>query len=147
MLSWYAECGLCALLSRRLLLPLKSEVAFSDFIVYESSSRSMLRQEITGYKYLKCNYFDCWWLWIVDFFYVLRNNYFVLQVISYDSKRGGVSVITEKGEVTVSCLLIQQATHADTGFYSCSPSNTDVAMVKVHILEGKYYVIVVWNFY
>lgn len=59
------------------------------------------------------------------------------QVISYDSLRGGVSVITEKGEVTISYLLIQNADLADSGKYSCSPSNADVASVRVHVLNGK----------
>lgn len=60
------------------------------------------------------------------------------QVISYDSTRGGVSVITEKGDVTTSYLLIQNADLADSGKYSCSPSNADVASVRVHVLNGKY---------
>lgn len=60
------------------------------------------------------------------------------QVISYDSSRGGVSVITEKGDVTTSYLLIQNADLADSGKYSCSPSNADVASVRVHVLNGKY---------
>nr|CAD7431925.1 unnamed protein product [Timema monikensis] len=58
-------------------------------------------------------------------------------VISYDSSRGGVSVITEKGEVTTSYLLIQNAELSDSGKYSCSPSNADVASVRVYVLNGK----------
>ncbi|XP_068082347.1 zwei Ig domain protein zig-8 [Anabrus simplex] len=58
------------------------------------------------------------------------------EVISYDSSRGGVSVITEKGEVTTSYLLIQHAELSDSGKYSCSPSNADVASVRVHVLNG-----------
>lgn len=54
----------------------------------------------------------------------------IIQVISYDSTRGGVSVITEKGDVTTSYLLIQNADLADSGKYSCSPSNADVASVR-----------------
>jgi hypothetical protein len=57
-------------------------------------------------------------------------------VISYDSQRGGVSVITEKGDITTSYLLIQNADLADSGRYSCSPSNADVASVRVHVLNG-----------
>jgi hypothetical protein len=60
-----------------------------------------------------------------------------LQVISYDSQRGGVSVITEKGDVTTSYLLIQHAELTDSGKYSCSPSNADVASVRVHVLNGE----------
>ncbi|XP_068916511.1 zwei Ig domain protein zig-8 isoform X2 [Tenebrio molitor] len=58
-------------------------------------------------------------------------------VISYDSNRGGVSVITEKGDVTTSFLLIQHADISDSGKYSCSPSNADVASVRVHVLNGE----------
>lgn len=57
-------------------------------------------------------------------------------MISYDSQRGGVSVITEKGDITTSYLLIQNADLADSGRYSCSPSNADVASVRVHVLNG-----------
>ncbi|XP_037031829.1 lachesin-like isoform X2 [Bradysia coprophila] len=60
------------------------------------------------------------------------------EVISYDSTRGGVSVITEKGDVTTSYLLIQNADLADSGRYSCSPSNADVASVRVHVLNGEH---------
>ncbi|XP_069672036.1 uncharacterized protein [Periplaneta americana] len=59
------------------------------------------------------------------------------EVISYDSNRGGVSVITEKGDVTTSYLLIQNAELSDSGKYSCSPSNADVASVRVHVLNGE----------
>lgn len=63
--------------------------------------------------------------------------FYCLQVISYDSSRGGVSVITDKGEATTSYLLIQDAVAADSGKYSCSPSNADVASVRVHVLNGE----------
>lgn len=56
------------------------------------------------------------------------------QVINFDSARGGVSVITEKADVTISHLLIQKADLADSGRYSCSPSNADVAIVRVYVL-------------
>ncbi|XP_066158481.1 zwei Ig domain protein zig-8-like isoform X3 [Euwallacea fornicatus] len=59
------------------------------------------------------------------------------EVISYDSNRGGVSVITEKGDITTSFLLIQHADISDSGKYSCSPSNADVASVRVHVLNGE----------
>lgn len=61
----------------------------------------------------------------------------LFQVISYDSVRGGVSVVTEKGDVTVSYLLIQDAVQTDSGKYSCNPSNADVSSVVVHVLNGK----------
>ena len=59
-------------------------------------------------------------------------------IISYDSPRGGVSVFTVKGEVTVSFLLIQHAKPSDSGTYSCSPSLGDSISVNVHILRGEY---------
>lgn len=61
----------------------------------------------------------------------------ILQEINYDSARGGVSVITEKGEITTSYLLIQRAKSSDSGQYTCSPSNANSKSVNVHILAGK----------
>lgn len=46
-------------------------------------------------------------------------------------------MITEKGDITTSFLLIQHADISDSGKYSCSPSNADVASVRVHVLNGK----------
>ena len=62
----------------------------------------------------------------------------VLQEINYDSARGGVSVITEKGEITTSYLLIQRARSSDSGQYTCSPSNANSKSVNVHILAGEF---------
>ncbi|KAF6207678.1 hypothetical protein GE061_016125 [Apolygus lucorum] len=56
-------------------------------------------------------------------------------IISYDSPRGGVSVITEKGETTTSFLLIQHARPSDTGRYQCNPSNAQSKSVNVHVLN------------
>lgn len=63
----------------------------------------------------------------------------VKQVISYDSSRGGVSVVTEKGAATTSYLLVQDAAPADSGRYSCAPSNAELATVRVHVLNGILY--------
>ncbi|XP_058818799.1 zwei Ig domain protein zig-8-like isoform X2 [Topomyia yanbarensis] len=60
------------------------------------------------------------------------------QEINYDSPRGGVSVITEKGETTTSYLLIQRAKGADSGKYVCSPSNANSYFINVHILNGEH---------
>ncbi|XP_039500967.1 uncharacterized protein LOC120457482 isoform X1 [Drosophila santomea] len=60
------------------------------------------------------------------------------QEINYDSPRGGVSVITEKGDITTSYLLIQRASIADSGKYSCLPSNANPKSVNVHILKGDH---------
>ncbi|CAH4036534.1 unnamed protein product [Pieris brassicae] len=56
-------------------------------------------------------------------------------IISYDSPRGGVSVVTEKGETTTSFLLIQQARPSDSGTYQCNPSNAQSKSVVVHVLN------------
>ncbi|XP_039276400.1 zwei Ig domain protein zig-8 isoform X2 [Nilaparvata lugens] len=55
--------------------------------------------------------------------------------INYDSPRGGVSVITEKGDMTTSYLLIQRAQAADSGKYTCNPSNANSKTVVVHVLN------------
>ncbi|XP_047004694.1 zwei Ig domain protein zig-8-like [Schistocerca americana] len=59
------------------------------------------------------------------------------QAINFDSPRGGISLVTEKGALTTSRLLIQRATAADSGRYTCAPSNTAAASVRVHILDGE----------
>uniref|UniRef100_A0A336JZV2 CSON006378 protein n=1 Tax=Culicoides sonorensis TaxID=179676 RepID=A0A336JZV2_CULSO len=59
--------------------------------------------------------------------------------INYDSPRGGVSVITEKGETTTSYLLVQRAKSKDSGTYKCSPSNAIPVTIHVHVLiAGEY---------
>ncbi|XP_045599951.1 zwei Ig domain protein zig-8 [Procambarus clarkii] len=60
------------------------------------------------------------------------------KVITYDSDRGGVSVVTEKGARTTSNLLVRRASLKDSGTYSCNPSSAPVAKVLVHILNGEY---------
>ena len=62
----------------------------------------------------------------------------MFQEINYDSPRGGVSVITEKGDVTTSYLLIQKANTPDSGKYTCNPSNANLKTVVVHVLNGEH---------
>lgn len=50
-------------------------------------------------------------------------------------------MITEKGDVTTSFLLIQRARKSDSGKYTCAPSNANPVTVNVHILNGMYVVI------
>ncbi|KAI4479561.1 hypothetical protein M0804_010958 [Polistes exclamans] len=59
------------------------------------------------------------------------------QAINFDSPRGGISLITEKGPITSSRLLIQKAIQEDSGLYTCSPNNTHPNSVRVHIVNGK----------
>jgi len=56
--------------------------------------------------------------------------------ISYDSPRGGVSQITEKGTTTSSFLLIQHSTLADSGSYACHPSIGNMAETRVHVIRS-----------
>lgn len=60
------------------------------------------------------------------------------QEIHYDSARGGVSVLTEAGEVTRSALLIQKATRQDAGNYTCQPKGAASATAYVHVLHGEH---------
>ena len=59
------------------------------------------------------------------------------QPISYSSIRGGISQVTEKGEVTASFLLIQQARLADSGQYDCHASVGNISTVTVHVIKSK----------
>ncbi|XP_033165388.1 uncharacterized protein LOC117144371 isoform X2 [Drosophila mauritiana] len=58
------------------------------------------------------------------------------QIINYDSPRGGVSVVTNKGDTTTSFLLIKSARPSDSGHYQCNPSNAKPKSVTVHVLNG-----------
>ncbi|KAL4118901.1 hypothetical protein QTP88_011782 [Uroleucon formosanum] len=55
------------------------------------------------------------------------------QPINFDSPRGGISLVTEKGSTTSSRLLIQKASSSDTGYYSCDPSNANSATVRATV--------------
>ncbi|KAK4010497.1 zwei Ig domain protein zig-8 [Daphnia magna] len=59
------------------------------------------------------------------------------QTVNYDSKRGGISVMVERGATTLSSLLIQKAARRDSGVYVCSPSSAPAAQASIHILEGE----------
>lgn len=71
-----------------------------------------------------------------------RQNWWInserFQIINYDSPRGGVNVITEKGDITISYLIIQKAQIADSGRFYCCPSNARKANVMVHVVHGEY---------
>lgn len=69
--------------------------------------------------------------------FLLCSLLFISQIINYDSPRGGVSVVTNKGETTTSFLLIKSARPSDSGHYQCNPSNAKPKSVTVHVLNGK----------
>lgn len=57
--------------------------------------------------------------------------------VDFDSKRGGISLETEKTETGLtSKLLITKAALSDSGNYTCVPSNSSPASVSVHVLIG-----------
>ncbi|KAG7204380.1 hypothetical protein KM043_004824 [Ampulex compressa] len=58
--------------------------------------------------------------------------------INFDSPRGGISLVTEKGAVTSSRLLIQKAIDGDSGLYTCSPTNTHPSSLRVHIVNEEH---------
>ncbi|XP_046663601.1 zwei Ig domain protein zig-8-like isoform X2 [Homalodisca vitripennis] len=60
------------------------------------------------------------------------------KLINFENSRGGISLVTEKGVVTRSRLLIQKADKADNGIYSCDPSTAAAATIHVHILNGEH---------
>ncbi|KAI5696155.1 hypothetical protein M8J75_008883 [Diaphorina citri] len=60
------------------------------------------------------------------------------QIINFDSPRGGISLVTEKGTTTTSKLLIQKAVPKDSGIYACEPTNMTASSVRVHILDGEH---------
>lgn len=64
---------------------------------------------------------------------------YYFQIITYESPRGGVSVITKKEETTTSFLLIKNARPSDSGQYTCNPSNAKSQSVVVHVLNGKFF--------
>merc|ERR1712228_584106 len=59
------------------------------------------------------------------------------QPISYSSIRGGISQITEKGDITASFLLVQRARVTDSGDYACHSSVGKSAKVSVHVIRSK----------
>ncbi|XP_055846536.1 zwei Ig domain protein zig-8 isoform X1 [Episyrphus balteatus] len=59
------------------------------------------------------------------------------KVISEDSERGGITFITSISDDPKSILLIDDADLPDSGKYSCYPSNTEIASIRVHVLQGE----------
>ncbi|GLG97329.1 Uncharacterized protein GBIM_04107 [Gryllus bimaculatus] len=57
-------------------------------------------------------------------------------MINYDNVRGGVTVSTEPGPKTHSRLIINQATRADSGNYTCRASNTEADTIYVFVSKG-----------
>ncbi|KAL0128915.1 hypothetical protein PUN28_003941 [Cardiocondyla obscurior] len=60
------------------------------------------------------------------------------EVINFDSPRGGISLVTEKGPETTSRLMIQKAVPSDSGIYRCEPSNANPSSIKVHVVNEEH---------
>ncbi|XP_074114075.1 uncharacterized protein LOC141537134 [Cotesia typhae] len=58
--------------------------------------------------------------------------------INFDSPRGGISLVTEKGRETSSRLMIQNAVPADSGLYTCKPSNANPGSIRVHVVKDEH---------
>ncbi|XP_054278455.1 hemicentin-1-like isoform X2 [Macrosteles quadrilineatus] len=59
------------------------------------------------------------------------------KMVNYDSVRGGVTVDTEPGPKTHSRLIVNKATPADTGNYTCRAPNTDPDTIYVFVSKGE----------
>lgn len=60
------------------------------------------------------------------------------QELRHDSSRGGVAIVTDKtNPMTSTSLLLRQVRLADSGKYSCTPSNADPSIVTLHVLQGE----------
>ncbi|XP_045102134.1 hemicentin-2-like isoform X2 [Portunus trituberculatus] len=60
------------------------------------------------------------------------------ELLSYDSPRGGITVVTEHGPISSSRLLIQRATPKDAGRYTCHPANSEPDHIVVHIIHNEH---------
>ncbi|XP_068226012.1 zwei Ig domain protein zig-8-like [Palaemon carinicauda] len=59
------------------------------------------------------------------------------ELLSYDSERGGVQVLTEHGVDTTSQLIIQKAKPPDSGQYTCLPATAPPFSLTVHIISSE----------
>lgn len=59
------------------------------------------------------------------------------RMINFDPTRGNIIVQKAGNDTAISRLRIKNAQTADSGNYSCCPSNADAASIFVHVLRGK----------
>ncbi|KAK7066888.1 hypothetical protein SK128_008610 [Halocaridina rubra] len=59
------------------------------------------------------------------------------ELLTYDSERGDVTVVTSRDVDTTSQLLIQQAKPSDSGQYTCSPSTAPPHTVTLHVINSE----------
>lgn len=59
-------------------------------------------------------------------------------MLSEETSGGRLKFKTIKSEETKSILLIYDADLLHSGKYSCYPSNTEIASIRVHVLQGEW---------
>jgi len=64
--------------------------------------------------------------------------YFNDNVMAYESPRGGISVVTETGQITQSHLVIRNARQTDEGNYTCKPSIFKSASLRLFVIDGDF---------
>ena len=57
------------------------------------------------------------------------------KIITYDRERGGTVVISDRGDLTTSSLIISHVTPEDSGQYQCDPSASYPQHVNVHVID------------
>lgn len=66
------------------------------------------------------------------------------RVLNY--QLGKIDIQTKRIEQdTVSSLVIHNARREDSGNYTCSPSNLDSASVQLHVLNGEWNILSLWD--
>ena len=69
---------------------------------------------------------------LINFFHVY------LQTINFDSPRGGISLVTEKGVLTTSRLLVQKAIPSDSGMINLFYFTVSGPWLVINV-NGKFY--------
>ncbi|KFM78383.1 Hemicentin-2, partial [Stegodyphus mimosarum] len=59
------------------------------------------------------------------------------RMINYDSTRGDITLQKAGKDTAISRLFIKNAQPADSGNYTCGPSNAGATSISVHVLNGE----------
>lgn len=62
------------------------------------------------------------------------------RMINYDSSRGQIAIQKAVGDTALSKLFIKDVQPADSGNYTCCPSNAEATSITLHVLNGGYMV-------
>lgn len=89
--------------------------------------------------HLLCSHFRVRVMHLQFFLSLFLTHFLLQQTINFDSTRGGISLVTEKGIHSSSRLLVQSARTSDAGTYQCAPDNAHSATARVHVLTGKFW--------